>query len=198
MKIIYLDTETTGLNPEMHDVIQVAGIIEIDGIVKAEFDFKCQPHSFNNCEPSALKIHGFNLEQLRSFPLPRKSLKDLKAVWKKYVDPFDRKDKFMACGQNIDFDIRFLDSWFKKCGDTYFWAWIHYQKLDLLSASFLLQQAGIVAKTENFKLGTVCEAMDVPLNDAHNALADVRATRVCMHKYLEALRDLKAGIINLE
>ncbi len=32
-------------------------------------------------------------------------------------------------------------------------------------------------KTENLKLGTVCKSFDVSLDNAHNALADIKATR---------------------
>lgn len=47
-KIIYLDTETTGLDKEKNDVIQVAGIIEIDGKEVERFNIFCQPFSFEN------------------------------------------------------------------------------------------------------------------------------------------------------
>ena len=33
-KIAWIDTETTGLNPKEHALIQLSGIIEIDGCVK--------------------------------------------------------------------------------------------------------------------------------------------------------------------
>ena len=43
MKILYLDTETTGITANSA-VIQFAGIIEIDGEVKEEFNIRCKPH----------------------------------------------------------------------------------------------------------------------------------------------------------
>ena len=30
-KVLWLDIETTGLDPERHGIVQIAGIIEIDG-----------------------------------------------------------------------------------------------------------------------------------------------------------------------
>ena len=42
-KIFYFDTETTGLDPKRHDIIQLAYIVEINGEVKEEGEFKLQP-----------------------------------------------------------------------------------------------------------------------------------------------------------
>ena len=43
-KLLYFDTETTGLDPVRNGIIQIAGIIVIDGEVKEEFNIKMQPH----------------------------------------------------------------------------------------------------------------------------------------------------------
>lgn len=186
MKLLYVDVETTGLDPVKHDVIQLAGIIEIDGTVKEEFEFKCQPHSLENCDPQALKIHGMDIATLLSFDSPRPVLGKLQDIWGKHVDKYNKADKFVLCGQNVPFDAGFLREWFRKCGDNYFGSWVHYQYLDLLSATMLMQMAGRTPKTENYKLATVCNSLGIELQ-AHDALADIRATRQAMRTYIEII-----------
>ena len=48
MKILWLDTETTGLNTDKCDLIQLAGIVIIDGEEKERFNFYCQPVNWEN------------------------------------------------------------------------------------------------------------------------------------------------------
>ena len=42
-KICWIDTETTGLDPRKHDVIQLAALVEIDGKIEAQKVWKCKP-----------------------------------------------------------------------------------------------------------------------------------------------------------
>ena len=69
-KVIYFDTETTGLDPVKNDIIQLACIIEIDNQVVDEFEFKIKPFDFQNISQEALDVHGYTLEMLREFPGP--------------------------------------------------------------------------------------------------------------------------------
>ena len=54
MKLLWLDVETTGLNKEKCDIIQIAGIVVIDGEEKERFNFKCQPINWENIEPTSI------------------------------------------------------------------------------------------------------------------------------------------------
>ena len=108
MKVNHFDTETTGLDAVKNDIIQIAGIIEIDGEVMEEFHFKCQPHSYENISPQALKINGYTVEQLKTFEDPHVIHKKLVDIFSKYIDKYDREDKFYPAGQNIRFDMGFL------------------------------------------------------------------------------------------
>ena len=43
MKLIYLDTETTGFDPKVNGLLQLAGCIQIDAKVVEKFDWKMKP-----------------------------------------------------------------------------------------------------------------------------------------------------------
>lgn len=43
MKILYFDVETTGTDSSKHEITQLAIIVEVDGVVKEEVNWRCQP-----------------------------------------------------------------------------------------------------------------------------------------------------------
>lgn len=175
MKILYFDTETTGFSAKEQDIIQIAGIIEIDGSVKEEFNFKCQPFSYENISEDALKINGMTIEKLKTFKTPQEMYKKLIGIFMKYVNNLTFSSKFVPSGQNIPFDLRFLDQFFIKNNDVNFHSWIEPGIIDLLQLTTKLKRSGKY-NFENQKLGTIAQFFNVPLI-AHDALEDIKATR---------------------
>jgi len=175
MKIIYLDTETTGVDPKVNDIIQLAGIVEIDGQEMDTIELKVQPFDYNNISPEALQVNGITLEQLRTFMPPKEGHGQLTRFLGKFINKFDKLDKFTIAGQKVDFDAGFLREFFFKAGDQYYGSWFNYRHVDLLAFTRLLRYAGRLT-IENDKLTTVAEHFGVSLN-AHDALEDIRATR---------------------
>lgn len=183
MKVFYLDTETTGINPVKNDIIQLAGIVEIDGQVLETIKLHCQPFDYSAVESEALQCHGITLEQIKSFPDPRETYRDLIGVLGKYVNKYDRTDKFTLAGQKVGFDADFLKAFFEKNGDKYYGSWFNWRHVDLLAFTRILNYAGVL-KTENDKLGTLAEMFGVSL-DAHDALEDIQATRTILKLMIE-------------
>jgi len=189
MKIFWLDVETTGLDPKRNDIVSLAGIIEIDGKIMEEFQFNIQPFNWDNIDISALKINGFTIEQLKKFMTPREAYIKLTRYLGKYVNKYNRNDKFQFGGYNNDFDIKFMAEFFKKCGDKYFGSWIDYHRLD---PQVLLQFLHLKKDIElsNYKLETVAKYFGIPLN-AHDALNDIKATREIVYKLIPRIKYLK-------
>lgn len=182
MKIWWVDTETTGLDPHRNDVVSLACIIEIDGEVKEEFTLNIQPFDWDNVELGALKVNGFTVDQLKTFMPPKEAHAKLCSYLKKYVDPYNRNDKFQPAGYNVGFDVNFLSSFFKKCGDKYFGAYIDYHKLDPSSILQLLQLKGEV-KLPSYRLQDVAKYFGIE-HQPHNAMSDIKATREIVYKLL--------------
>ena len=191
MKVLYLDTETTGLDPKKNDIIQVAGIVEIDGQEVEAFKFNCQPFDYGAVKQSALDVHGFTIEQIRNFPDPRCVYDELKFILVKYIDKYNRDDKFTLAGQNVRFDADFLNEFFIKNSDTYYGSWFNWRHVDLLAFVRILNFASII-KTENDKLETLAKMFDVELK-AHDALEDIRATRTILKKLIERYLPIQQG-----
>jgi len=186
MKLLHIDLETSGLDPEKHGVVQIAGIIDIDGEVKETFDIKTQLFQGQLVSREALGITGLTLEQIRQYQDPQSAYRHLYTTLDKYVDRYDKADKFYMVGQNPQFDYQFLDKFFRNAGDQYLYGYIFYQRIDLIAISALFQVAGML-KVKNLKLETVAKAHGIEYKK-HDALADITTTREIFYRYADAVK----------
>lgn len=177
LKFLWFDIESTGLYPIIHDVIQVAGKIIIGNEVKEEFDLLCHPFSYNNINDKALQVNGRTLEEIKTFPDPGTVYRKVKAYFDKYIDAYDRNDKFIACGQNVRFDMDFMSEFFKKNKDNYFFSYVQAAPLDTMTMAVMLEVKLGKKIFKNYKLETLCDVLGISLDTAHNALHDIEATR---------------------
>ncbi|WP_028856704.1 3'-5' exonuclease [Psychrilyobacter atlanticus] len=197
MKILWYDTETTGLT-ENSAMFQISGVIEVDGELKEEFDIFCHPHEGADISEQALEVTGMSREELDGFQSPKKAYEELVEIFSKYIDKFDREDKFIIAGQNVKFDIDVLNRFFKRNNDNYLGSFLNYKQVfDTLSVYTALEIADVVPKLENHKLETICKIMGVELSNAHNSLADIKATKEVGDKLLQGLRRIKKQKIKL-
>lgn len=179
MKIIFIDTETTGLNPEKHTVIQIAGMIVIDGQQKELFNYRIRPIEGAEIEDSALAIQGVTREELGTFENPAIVKRAFEQIMGKYVDKFNRSDKFTPIAYNGKFDLDMLAAWFKRQGDLYFHSWVGHDLIDPLAVIRCMRLIDPdLRKLENMKLATVCRHFGIEISKEHDAMADIEATRM--------------------
>lgn len=174
-KIFYFDVETTGLNPEQNAIIQLAGIIVVNGKVMEEFEFKIAPFDTDQISQEALDVHGYSLEQIKEFTHPSVVYLQLLKIFSKYVEKFDKSDKMTPAGYNVRFDMEFLKNFFLKNGDVYFGSWLNWKMIDPLPILHFIDFAGAISLPD-YKLVTVCSYFGIEIQ-AHDALSDIRATR---------------------
>ena len=190
MKILWIDVETTGLNAKVNDIITLSAMVEIDGEIKRGINLKIQPHSWDNIDDEALKINGITRKEMKSFDSPEIAHDKLVTFFSKFVDRFDKTDKFQPAGYNVVFDMLFLAEFFIKCGDKYFGSWVDYHKFDIASVVQFFHLAGYFKDMPNFKLVTIAEELGIELK-AHDAKEDIIATRDVCYKLIEKLKENK-------
>lgn len=184
-KIFWLDTETTGVDAAENDIVQLACMIEIDGKIVREQEFKMRPMNGNAITARALEVNSLTVDEIMAYPSAVIGLNQLRALMSKYVSKYDKTDKFVPAGFHVRFDLDFLRATFKKCGDKYFGSWFYAASLDVQSfVAVAIAKYGL--KSENFRLGTLCRRFGIPIK-AHEAMSDIRATRMLYSK-LEELR----------
>lgn len=187
-KICWADVETTGFDPVKQDVIQLGIIIEIDNKIVDKKMLYCQPFHWDNISPKALEINNTTMEQIKDFPLPQEAYKEVVELFDKYINKYDKEDKFLLAGQNVKFDKKMMNGWFRKNENSYFYSYFHKDNMDLMFLSETLK-ANDLLRTPNIKLGTICDYYQIPL-DAHDALNDIVATRECFLKGIGALKQI--------
>ncbi|MGL6064655.1 MAG: 3'-5' exonuclease [Fusobacteriaceae bacterium] len=184
-KILYLDTETTGITDNAA-IVQISGIVRIGKEVKEEFNFYIKPHKGADITDEALAIQKRTLEEINAFPDGKTAYTQLIEIFDKYIDKFDKNDKFILAGYNVDFDARMLNNFFKLHKNKYMYGYIG-QKLDPLFLIPWLQISKKIPILENNKLGTWCNHFNIEL-EAHDSLEDIRATAKLINHFFRFLK----------
>lgn len=208
-KLLFVDTETTGLNPEYHELRQIAGkYIEYDdkltlleGLqdpkVSKQFNWFIKPDHLDRIGQTLRDKFGITDEmfddpkyksQLDVFKRFHTSIKDK-------VDPFNPVDKIYMAGHNVaEFDYRFIRQWWERSANElcmekcFFGSYFHWSCLDTKSLlSFaVLDSCGKLQPPKKNHLTGLCEHFNIKLaeKDAHDALADISATEEVIKKLL--------------
>ena len=188
-KILWLDLETTGLDEHLHGIISLAMLAEIDGVLVDELYVEMFPTGRDG-DIKALEINGYTIEQVKSFRPWERVKVDVDMFLQTHIDKWSKTDKFILAGQNVkDFDLKFLKSYYEACGDNYIFSYIKAGPyIDTLPTLTFLQDVDLVPTLPNSKLITICDHFGVTLDNAHNALADIKATREVYGKMKELLK----------
>ena len=93
----------------------------------------------------------------------------------KYVDKFDKKDKFFLVGyNNASFDNSFFRAFFVQNNDNYFGSWFWSNSLDamVLASNFLINERNNMI---DFKQSTVAKYLGIEVDETklHDAEYDV-------------------------
>lgn len=196
-KLFWVDLETTGLQPG-HEITECAFIIDIDGEAEEERSVLVRPLAVDpkNVESgearpideNALATTGLTMEDLKDPERkePRVLYRGLSNILETCVDKFNRSDKFIIAGHNVDFDVRFLKALWDQCGDRYFGSWFSWETMNLVDV-LRIWQVVTGKQIQGRKLTDIAEAFDVSLV-AHKAINDIKATRELFYRMLDDIR----------
>ena len=188
-KIIFIDTETGGVNPEKAALIQLSGIIRIDKKDVEKFNFYIKPFENSEVNEKALEVQGRTLEELKTdkYVEEKEVYKQFIKLLDKYIDKYDRTDKFIVAGYNVRFDVDILKAFFQRHGNNYLFSYLDSSMLDPLYSIRLLQIAEVLPVLENNKLETWCKHFGIELK-AHDSLEDIVATKKLIGKLISLIR----------
>lgn len=178
-KLFFYDLETTGTNPGRNGIHQISGEIVIDGKSLETFDFKVQPNPKAQIDDAALAVGGVTREQIMAYPPMGQVYTKLVTMLAKYVNKYDKTDKFHLVGyNNRGFDDNFFRGFFLQNGDNYFGSWFWADSIDVLvlASTFLVDRR---AELPNFKLATVADflGIDTTAGKLHDASFDIYVTK---------------------
>lgn len=183
MKNMFLDLETTGIDKNQHAIIQLSGIIEIDGVEKEEFNFRLKPHPGAKIDPQALAVTGTQESDFENYDEPYLVFEQFIKLLEKYVSPYDKHDKFFFLAYNAPFDSEFLRSFFIRNEHKYFASYFWNPAIDVMVLA-AHQMRDRRSELSNFKLITVCKAFGIEIDDTklHDSLYDILITKQLYQK----------------
>jgi DNA polymerase-3 subunit epsilon len=177
---LYYDLETTGVEPNRDEIVQFSAIIEnLDGEIITEIDLKARPSSREMVKAGVAELQGTTVDELMSRPLDQQELYEaIVDFFNKHVDKYDKNDKFIPVGYNIDFDNTFMRSFFMKHNNRYLSSYFHFYSIDVMAFSHIFLIYGHIPDTQyDLKLETMCGFAGIPLEKAHDSLYDTHAVR---------------------
>ena len=179
MKKIFYDLETTGVDPKLHGVHEIAMMLEIDGVLLAEKVFKVRPHERAIYDPAAMRTCKTTPEELKKYPPMRGVFMEIIEFLSRFIDKFEQKDKAFLVGfNNRSFDDIFFRAFFELCGDPFFGSWFWPNTLDVmvLASQYLLERR---AEMPSFKLVRVAKELGIEVDSSglHSAAYDSYLTR---------------------
>lgn len=161
--LCFADIETTGLDEQQHEIIEIAAVIyspSEDKII-AEWEKKIAPRHIETASDVALKLNGY-INNPGSY---RGSLRSALIKFNSLV-----KDA-MIIGQNIKFDTRFIRKYMEEFNIKPSFG--RHQELDLMAMTWIpLHKSDI----PGLSLAHLCDHFNISNVGAHGALIDCRRT----------------------
>ena len=168
MCLIWIDTETTGLNPSIHEVIEV-GILVVKGDTLEETDryySKIAPKHIETADERALLINHYSWQAWADAP-GGESVVEM-------MEPYFGEDK-VICGHNVEFDIAFVESLFRSWGKE------PPKYAGIIDTKRVAKTLNV--KSASYRLGALCQKFGIDTGNAHCALDDTVAN-VALFRYL--------------
>lgn len=191
MKMFWIDTETTGIDTTNSSVFEVGLLMTEEGVKNGSEDVLLERCFFLNplsetivYHSDAGVVHGYSEEEILAMPSEKEIVpiieelfRAAKIGWKAGWQDADylMESDMQIAGYNVSFDAKHLAALFSRNGYNlrdYFTENV----ADVFKQVKTALERGVLPPMENKKLTTVAKHLGVDLSNAHDALADIRAT----------------------
>lgn len=187
MNILFIDVETTGLDPSKNVMLEIAARLDIDGKTVSRHNTKFfNPRSHTDL--GALKVNKTKIRDLLS-------MKPEEGEVLTFVDwLLDLQDKIKGplyvCGQNVAFDINFLKGTLDKYQVSNIESLIGYKVLDTFGLALALVEVGKLKVEGSLNLGNIAKALGIDLSKVqlHTGKDDVEVTAAVLYGLLDIMR----------
>lgn len=159
MKYLVIDTETTGLDNQAHELISLGAIVMIDNVIVQTIEIKVKPQRLQNADPKAMQVNGYSEYKWRKAIDPQLAANQIHAFFLNHQDA-------TLVGHNVQFDIGFLKSF---CSDHHIQIKIPTPYLDTRDiCRATLAPFGLASMS----LDNICAFLGWQRRKAHTALSD--------------------------
>lgn len=167
--LVFVDIETTGLNPRIHEIIEI-GVVRVSQLWQegekpvfsetSRWSVKIRPENIAVADPASLKINGYNHDG-----------------WKEAISLAEALNIFsqktegaIMVAHNVAFDAGFLDEYMGRLSIA---NKMHYHRLDTVSMAYAKLHS--TPDVNRYSLGELCKYFHINNENAHSALGDAVA-----------------------
>lgn len=161
--LAFIDTETTGLDSDRHEVIEIAIILQDAKGRLAHYQTKIQPERIEDADPKALEINGYaaNPKAWKNAPLMSEVGSLITSTLRGSI----------VVGHNVDFDLGMLRANLQKAGCS---TRLPYHKVDTMTLAYEhLAPLGL----ESLSLDRIRDFLGWSRENAHTAMQDAKDVR---------------------
>lgn len=200
-QICAIDTETTGLDPFLHEIWQIA-IVPLDqhleprrGVLPFYIEMQPEKPELIDWTAKVMKTNREAINRAMKNGHDQFVAADLFVEWVEKLDlpnnKYGNRKFIIPLGHNYAFDRSFIQQWLGV--DLYDTIFNYHFRDSMIVAGFLSDHAGTHGESSvpfpNIKLSKLASKLNVPLAKAHDALQDALATagiykRLCMRGLL--------------
>ena len=169
--LAFIDLETTGLDPERHEILEI-GVIGVDPRTLDECDVlevRVRPEHIDNADPVALELIGYTPDAWADAIPLREALARIAPLL----------DCAILAGHNVGFDRAFLDAAWKRTRVEP--PAMDHHVIDTATLAWPLVASGLI---DSLSLSTVCAELGIALEPAHRALTDARRSLAVARRML--------------
>jgi DNA polymerase-3 subunit alpha (Gram-positive type) len=178
--VVFLDVETTGLDPKIHEIVEAA-VVDVSGAVL--LDQKYAPRDLSVATEEALRINGYEKHPELWDGAPSLDVVEATRLLKVLEDR-------IIVAQNPYFDLSFVREGFRRVN-------VDSSSLSrhAIDTTTLIWEHLVPCGIERLGLEFACDFLGVPLDRAerHSALKDAQAVRVVYLMLLRATKEQCSG-----
>jgi DNA polymerase-3 subunit epsilon len=177
---IWIDTETTGLDPVKGEVIEIAIVTETvspdgGGTVIESWSTKIAPERIEDASPKALEVNGYTPEAWAGAP-----------TFAEVAPEITRRlaSGSVIAGHNVGFDVGFIEAAFARIGSG---VRIPYHKIDTVTLAYAAWNG--TGTGPGLSLDKLRKHLGIPMEGSHSALKDALDARAVYYEALTTLRE---------
>lgn len=174
--IAFIDLETTGLDPDRHEILEVA-VIRVDAKELHpldEVECRVRPVRIAEADPTALDLGGYSPQAWANAPSLAEAMERIAPLLEGTI----------LAGHNVAFDRGFLESAWQAVGSRP--EGMDYHLLDTATLAWPLWSAGAIVR---LSLDEVCECLGITREPAHRAVTDARCCLEVARRLLPSRAD---------
>jgi len=206
MNILFLDTETTGLDPVKNRLLEISARLDVDAFVSSKDGKGVLPERFNI--KMLMPYYDESMITLGALKVNKRKLIEDRVINEKafssdsgaveFVDWLLRMHQkygdFVVCGHNIVFDISFISEALKRMGIEGLKDLTGYRMIDTASIATFMRFAGLL-NIEKSSLSDIGKAMNIPVDGLHDATFDVDLTASVLYAMVKRVTDVKLALV---